>query len=228
MKPLSRDARDNPAYSIAEAARYARVARGTLRTWVNGRSYTTRAGKRTFQRLIVIPAEDAGLLSFSNLVEAHVLRALRTEHGVPIAEVRNAIDFAERELSITRLLLRSELLTFAGEVFLEHYGELVNLSRSGQLAMRKLLEAHLRRVEWDGSKLPVRLHPYVQGDGASEHVIAIDPQQAFGRPIVARQGITTGIIADRIDAGETVEELARDYNLSPSEIEEAVLYERAA
>ena len=44
MKPLSRDARDNPAYSIAEAARYARVAPGTLRTWVNGRSYTTRAG----------------------------------------------------------------------------------------------------------------------------------------------------------------------------------------
>ena len=45
---------------------------------------------------------------------------------------------------------------------------------------------------------------------------------------MARQGIATGIIAERIDAGETVEELARDYDLSPSEIEEAVLYELAA
>ena len=35
-------------------------------------------------------------------------------------------------------------------------------------------------------------------------------------------------IAERIDAGETVAELADDYDLSPSEIEEAILYERAA
>ena len=58
--------------------------------------------------------------------------------------------------------------------------------------------------------------------------IAIDPQIAFGRPIVARRGVSTQAIADRIDAGETVEELASDYGLARAEIEEAVLYERAA
>ena len=35
-------------------------------------------------------------------------------------------------------------------------------------------------------------------------------------------------IAERIDAGETVEAIAADYDLGPSEIEEAALYERAA
>ncbi len=43
-----------------------------------------------------------------------------------------------------------------------------------------------------------------------------------------RAGVSTGIIAERIDAGETVPDLADDYNLSPSEIEEAIVYERAA
>lgn len=227
MKTAARDARDTPAYSITEAARYLRVAPGTLRTWVVGRSYPTRTGSRKFPPLIH-PPQGGGLLSFFNLVEGHVLRALRTEHGVPIVEVRNAIAYAEKEMAITHLLRRPELRTTAGQIFLEHYGELINLSRSGQLAMRKLLEAHLKRVTWDDAKLPVRLHPFVQGDGDNEHVIAIDPRQAFGRPIVARQGVTTGIIAERIDAGESVEELASDYDLSPAEIEEAVLYERAA
>lgn len=83
-------------------------------------------------------------------------------------------------------------------------------------------------MEWDDKRFPVRLHPFVQGNGDGRHIIAIDPRHAFGRPIVVRQGVTTAIIAGRIDAGETVGELARDYDLAPSEVEEAVLYERAA
>jgi len=76
-----------------------------------------------------------------------VLRSLRTEHGVPLDAVRNALRFAERELKIEQLLLREELCTAGGELFLDRYGELVNLSASGQLAMRKIFEAHLGRVE---------------------------------------------------------------------------------
>jgi uncharacterized protein (DUF433 family) len=56
----------------------------------------------------------------------------------------------------------------------------------------------------------------------------IDPSIAFGRPILLRRGITTAVIAERIDAGESVGEVATDYELSSDEIEGAILYERAA
>jgi uncharacterized protein (DUF433 family) len=196
---------------------------------VVGRTYPRRSGTGRFLPLIKPADPRASLLSFSNLIEAHVLRALRTEHVVSIGAVRKALTYAERELNIHRLLLRPELRTHAGEVFLDRYGQLVSLSKSGQLAMKKLLEAHLRRVDWDTASLPVRLYPFVRGDVAEgERTIAIDPGLAFGRPVVVRQAVSTGIIAQRIDAGETVEELATDYDLKPAEIEEAVLYERAA
>jgi uncharacterized protein (DUF433 family) len=84
-------------------------------------------------------------------------------------------------------------------------------------------------VEWDEWHFPVRLFPYVGSvPQSSERAIAIDPLVAFGRPIVRRAGISTAAIADRIDAGETVAALADDYDLSPEEIEQAVLYSRAA
>jgi uncharacterized protein (DUF433 family) len=63
---------------------------------------------------------------------------------------------------------------------------------------------------------------------SSDKPIDIDPEIAFGRPIIARIGISTHAISDRIDAGESVDELAKDYDLSMDEIEQAVLYERAA
>ncbi len=223
------DPRDQPAYTLAEAARYLKLASATLRAWVAGRPYPKAGGVAHFQPLIRPPKLQPPILSFWNLIEAHVVRSLRTDHGVSVKALRQALEYAERTLDIERLLLRKELRTGAGEVFLERYGQLINLSASGQLAMRRLLEEHLKRVEWDEWQFPIRLYPFVSGEARTEErPIAIDPKIAFGRPVVVRMGISTGTIAERIDAGETVQELASDYSLSPAEIEEAVLYERAA
>jgi len=221
------DLRDQPAYALAEASRYLKLPAATLRSWVVGRPYPKADGIGHSRPLIHPPKKQPLLLTFWNLIEAHVLRSLRTEHGVSIKAVRRALTYAEQSEKIERLLLRKDLRTNAGKLFLEKYGQLIDLSASGQLAMRKLFEEHLKRVEWDEWQFPVRLYPFVSGN-ADRRPIAIDPKIAFGRPVVLRAGVSTGIIAERIDAGETVADLADDYNLSPSEIEEAILYERAA
>jgi len=229
MTARTDDIRNQPAYGPVEAARYLRLPGATLRSWVVGRAYP-KAGKQATFHPLFKPARRAPLqLSFFNLIEAHVLRALRTDHGVAIAELRKAIAYAEKSLNIDRLLLRQELRTYAGQVFLDRYAELINLSASGQLALRRVFEDHLKRVEWDEWQFPVRLYPYVGTERPpQDRPIAIDPKIAFGRPVLVRAGVSTSAIADRIDAGETVDALAEDYDLSRDEIEEAVLYSRAA
>jgi uncharacterized protein (DUF433 family) len=196
---------------------------------VAGRDYPKGKGRGRFQPLIQ-PADGGPppQLSFWNLIEAHVLRSLRSEHGVALKELRSAIEYAQKALKIDRLLLREDLRTHAGDVFLEHYGKLIKLNASGQLAMRKLFEEHLKRVEWDRWNFPVRLYPFVSSSVSAAKPIAIDPTIAFGRPVLVRVGVSTGTIAERLDSGETVDALAEDYGLEPSEIEQAAVYERAA
>jgi uncharacterized protein (DUF433 family) len=229
MKLDASDIRHQPAYGPAEAARYLRLPAATLRTWLLGRDYPKGDAHAKFHPLITPACRKPLQLSFYNLVEAHVLRALRTEHGVALAELRKAIAYAEKKLKLDRLLLSAELRTHAGQIFLDRYVELINLSASGQLAMRKVFENHLQRVEWDDWSFPVRLYPYVDvGARSGERPIAIDPAVAFGRPVVCRVGVSTAAIADRLDAGETLDAIAEDYDLSPEEVEQAVLYSRAA
>ena len=143
------DPRNQPAYPLSEGAKYLRLPVATLRAWTLGRPYPTSKGQRHFTPLIRPAAPRPVTLSFLNLIEAHTLRALRTDHAVSIKAVRKAVDFAEHELGIDRLLLRPELRSEAGQLFLDRYGQLINLSASGQLAMRQLLDAHLARVMWD-------------------------------------------------------------------------------
>lgn len=222
------DIRHQGAYSLAEAARYLKLPQATLRAWTVGRDYPVAKGQGRFAALIQPAQGKPPLLSFFNLIEAHVLRAFRTEHGVSIKALRDSIAFAERKLGIDRLLLSEDLRTHGGRVLLDHYGELIDLAASGQIAIRSALDDHLARVDWDAWKFPVRLYPYPTAALDGRRPIAIDANVAFGRPVLVARGVSTHAIAERLDAGESVDALAADYDLTRADIEQAALYERAA
>ena len=217
-----------PRYTLGQAAQYLRISPTTLRSWFAGRPYPAGGGSRFSQPLIARPQKQDNRLSFNNLVEAHVLRGLRTRHKVPMPAIRSALDYAENQCRVERLLLSHELRTAAGNVFLERLDELIDLGRSGQLVLKELLQAHLQRIDRNIDGLPIRLFPVSIRGLAGPKVVVIDPEVSFGRPYIAGKGVRTATIVERLDAGEAREDVALDYGLEDDEIDEAILYERAA
>jgi uncharacterized protein (DUF433 family) len=116
-----------------------------------------------------------------------------------------------------------------GNVFLEHLGKLINVGRGGQEAMPEILQAYLQRIDWDLQGSPVRMFPLTRDDyHNAPKLVTIDPVLAFGRPVVERRGITTSVIAERFKVGESMLEIAEDYDLEAFEVEEAIRYEALA
>src|SRR5258708_3996396 len=113
------DAPHPPPYSTAEAAHYLRLPRATLKAWVHGRVDSN--GHRA-EAVIKLPT-NFHLLSFQNLVEAHVLGAIRRHHGVSLQRVRKALRFVERRMHLPRPLIEAKfpvvapLLSFGRPVF---------------------------------------------------------------------------------------------------------------
>ena len=56
----------------------------------------------------------------------------------------------------------------------------------------------------------------------------IDPRVQFGRPCLRGTGIPTSVIAERYKAGDAISALAKDYDRTPEEIEDALRYEHRA
>lgn len=226
------DTRALPTYSISEATHYLRIPRSTLHAWVAGQAYQTSAGTRLFRPVIALPDKRAGLLSFINLVEAHVLDAIRRQHQIPLQKVRKAVLYLSERLGSAHPLAEQRFETDGVDLFIRRYGELVNISQSGQLAMRRILEAYLRRVEWDPAGVVARLYPFTRKRALDEpKVVVIDPRISFGRPVLVGSGIPTALIAERYKAGESIDQLADDYGRERLEIEEAIrceLEEQAA
>jgi uncharacterized protein (DUF433 family) len=220
---IQTDRRDIPSYGTMEAAHYLRVPPATIRDWVSGRYYPTTAGKQFAKPIIHLPDPERKVLSFMNLVEVHVLDAIRREHKIPLDKVRRALQYLSKQLPSPHPLADREFETDGMDLFIQKVDELINLSQDGQLAMRTLLEAHLRRIERDASGIPIKLYPFTRkGEPEQPKAVVIDPQVSFGRPVLAGTGIATAIIAERYKAGESIEDLAEDYGRPPIEIQEAI------
>jgi len=217
------DPRELPAYSIQEAAHYLHLPVATLRSWVRGRFYPTETTRRFFRPIISLPNKTRPLLSFFNLVEAHVLAAIRRRHSVPLPQVRRALSYLERHFPAKHPLADYKFQTNGLHLFIQKYGQFINISRDGQLAMRELLEAYLQRIERDPSGLPARFYPFTRKlEPAAPKMVVIDPYISFGRPVLVGTGIPTVVIAERYKAGESIDELAGDYGRERLGIEEAI------
>lgn len=223
------DPRDAPRYTFTDGARATGIPASTIRAWVVGQSYRRKNDRGFFHPVIGRPQQDDARLSFTNLIEAHVLRALRTVHEVKLDYIRRAVAIAEKECGISRLLISPALRASAGKLFLDRYTDFLELSPARQLAMRVVLDQYLDRVDFDESKLPAFLYPFSRTPhGSGVRIIALSPFVAFGRPVLARTGISTKAVVERIDAGEPASDVVGDYRLEETELEEAILYEAAA
>lgn len=212
---------ESPIYGMAEAACYVRVPYQTLRYWIRG--------SESIPPLITLASGNPPRLSFLNLLECHVLSAMRGMYNLRIPRVRRALATAKKLFPSRHPLIDLDLQTDQVDLFSQRLpDELINLSRSGQLAIKEVLTVHLQRIERDPTGL-INFFPFVEKRSPSEpKVIVMNPGVAFGRPVIAGTGISTAVIAARFHARESIGELAKEYGRPEREIEEAVRWESKA
>lgn len=211
--------RDVPTYELAEAAHYLHLPKSTLRNWVSGHA--------SFKRVIDVPdKKHPSMLSFTNLVEAHMLATIRRKHKIALQHIRPAIDYLKREFGASHPLATMPLEADEVNLFVRVAGEVLNISKQGQIAMKEAVEAHLHRVERASDNAPIVLYPFVGGDYTIDRKpVMFTPDISFGRLVISNTGVPTSEVASRWFAGETINELAGDYRLSADAIEDAIRFE---
>jgi uncharacterized protein (DUF433 family) len=209
-KTAKKDLRYQPLYSLAEVSRYARVQPSTLKSW-------TRFGDNG---LLVPAGQGIAPLSFINLIESHVLRALRRTHQVPMQKIRRAVDWLKAHYQTEHPLAELDLETDGYDIFISEAGFPVSASRSGQIGIPDILCRYLQRIERDPKHIPIRFFPIPYE--TSPKLVMMDPGIAYGRPVIKGTRINTVMVFDRYSGGESLADIADDYGLNMPLVEEAL------
>ncbi len=223
---------DEPAYRAAEAAHILGLPTGTVQAWCFGQDYRhAHDGSRKLFARVIEPADARRrLLSFVNICELHLLAVFRRHHRVRLQQVRDAVEYMRGQLGESRPLASARFRTNGIDLFVEHAGDLLNVSKQGQRALREVFERSLARVEFSSeSSGPVRLFPFTRPPTAVDvqpKSLVVDPTLSFGRPVLTGAFVRTEVIESRFQAGDSIAEMAEDYGVSAEQIEEALRFEQ--
>ena len=205
-----------PAYSVPEAAEYLRTPYQTLRYWLTGFGHMPP----------IVRMAVPNRLSYLNLLECHMVTAMREVHHLPLPKVRRALASLGKLFPSKHPFLDRVLETNGADILTKELGRTINLSRDGQLEIASFLSLHLQRIEINAGGV-FRFFPFVMSRASTEpKFIMIDPEVGFGKPVIAGTGISTATIAARFNARESVDDLAEEYRRTTREIEEAIRWEQ--
>jgi uncharacterized protein (DUF433 family) len=211
---------DEPMYTTTQVSRIVRAPYQTIRYWAFGRD--------SIPPLFGVPHVTPRALSFANMLECHVLNAMRTKYELDLRNVRSALETLANKFQDPRRrhpLLTEDFRTNGIELFINEGA--VNISAGGQATLLPLLNIYLERIQWSVTELgPLKFYPFVYEVSASEpKIISLTPAIAAGHPVIDGTGVSTAVIASRFFARESPHALALEYELSERQIEEAIRWE---
>lgn len=216
---------DRPTYLYAEVDRLVGVRPGTSRRWING----YERGGRHYAPILRTRPEPTEWATWGEFVETRMLSELR-DRSVRTANIRAAVEQLRERFAINYPLahLAPYLTAQRGEVALRSADsentDTLEVVRTGQLILesaRPVFERATLANDSDGRKFAaeVALDPDFPD-------IIVNPDRLSGQPTFNGRRIAIATIAGMVSAGEAPADIAADYSLSLTQVDEAVQYAR--
>ncbi len=212
---------DREMYTEAGAARLLRVDPRTLHYWLEGGS----RGKKVYKPVIRPEPTGSRTVTWAEFVEAGLLRQYRRQHQVPMRELRAFVDQLRERFGVPyplahyRPYVGDRQLIYEAQSHARLSAEFALVAEvNGQYILTAPSQEFFERVTWEGD-LAARWRP----DANSDSPVVIDPDIRSGRPAV--NGISTEILFEQSEAGESDRDLAETFSLTISQVRSAVAYE---
>ncbi|MGW3650394.1 DUF433 domain-containing protein [Streptomyces sp. NPDC000878] len=194
-----------------ETASHLQVPLSTLTSWLKG----TAAGAPLVHRVEPIRNGQPSV-PFIAVAEAHVLRSLRSL-GLRMSEIREAAAAVRKAFDTPYGLVSKRIATDGVDIFVEHgFGDL-RRARDGQAPIHEVVAGYLRYLTWEGEDdYPASLRLKQYGESVP---VVIDPRFGHGLPVIAANRVTVKAVTDLWEAGENVEDIAYEYDMTPEQVD---------
>lgn len=202
-------------YSPSEASRLVGVPVQSIRNWMLGRD--DRAPLWESQHTAW---SETLILGFRDMMEARIVHALR-KHQFSLQELRGTMDYARMQVGDSRPFSTRDFKVAGKDIFLNLPDGILTVSRKnrGQSVFKEAILPILKSVEY-GEKAAKFFWPQPR-----KRTIVLDPEIAFGKPILVESGIPTGTIAGSVIAEGSEKLTAKYFEIPVSQVRDAVKFE---
>lgn len=213
------------SYTAPEVARLLKTSSLNINRWLRGYSYQQEG---TTKRSLPLwrtqhpEIEEHLEIGFRDLIELRFVKAF-LDAGVGLLAIRNCLEYARECVGDERPFSTQRFQTDGRTIFLEGIqkaGEpnLLDLKKR-QYVFKQIIEQTFKDLDIE-NKAVVRWRPF-----NGKKSIVIDPERSFGQPIASDFGVPTVVLADAAKVEDSVEDVARLYEIPVAVVRDAVSFE---
>lgn len=203
---------DEGLLTPTETSQYLQIPRSTLDTWLRGQA----AGAPLVHHIVSVRRGQPSV-PFVAVAEAYVLRSLR-DLGLRMTEIREAATAVRRTFDTPYGLVSKRIATDGVDIFIDHgLGDRRRVG-DGQAPIQEVVVDYLRYLSWHaGDEFPSSLRLRQYPDSVP---VVIDPRFGHGLPVVEANRVPVKAVTDLWDAGESIDDIAYEYDMTAEEVEE--------
>jgi len=210
---------DYPTYTIPEASLFLAMPERTLRRWVLDKPLWTIAGA----------SYHVPLLSFRDIAQVYYVELVRSRFGLSVTTARRVLEMSRKESRAQYPLLSKHVRTFFRHIILtkpargKQPRRDIDLSRYRQLSIPEVVDMFASRIGRVGEDVK-KLYPwrFWIPEKKEEKPVTIDPEIMSGRLVVTGTRVPVQVLLSRKTAGESVSEIASDYDISVNAVNLAI------
>lgn len=216
---------DRRLYHIADAAELLEIPGSTLRYWLQG----LIRGEKVYLPALRRELNSDQSVTWGEFIESSLLKQLRAR-GVKLDQIRQFTRAVRLGLGWAYPLARHDVFVGGNGNLIYEAQQLAGLPDEARLLVAGDGYGHgqalLQGLALEDFLEPIRFEhavPVAWRPDSEVELVTCDPLRRFGAPHVA--GVPTSALWELRVAGESVEGIARDFNLSREQVMAAVSYE---
>ncbi len=214
-------------YTLTEIKKLTGIHPGKIRRWTVGYSYPYKGEFRYASPIIAVDTERINgvpMFSFADLIEVRFLQAFRV-HGVKQKVIRIAAEKAQELIGkshpFSSRTFKTDGKTILAEIIKSSDDKVLLDLIKDQYAFERILGPSLYfGLEFNECNEPERWWPL-----GEDRSVVIDPQRAFGKPIITRVGIPTIILYKAVKGNGSIDLVSSWYEVEQKEIYDAIEFE---
>ncbi|MFF2651457.1 DUF433 domain-containing protein [Streptomyces sp. NPDC058045] len=206
-----------PILTPKETARHLGINERTMYRWLH-----EQAAGEPLVHSVTPTKQGHPNVPFVAVVEAYVLHSLR-DLGVRLDKIRQAAEKVRNTFDEPYGLASQRIATDGVDIFVDYAGDLAR-AHDGQRPIREVIQDYLKYISWDDNYLPARLYLPKYEDIP----VMIDPRYGWGTPVVEENKIQVDAILGLWQAGESLETVADEFDMTAEQVEAVCRYATAA
>ena len=208
-------------YTATDAAKILRIPYRKSRYW-----FDYYAKNKLFESIgyqYYFDVKDTTAIDFLTLIEMYVFYMLKDDIHMKTNDIIKYHKILREELNTYYPFANCDIYAGKKSMVFESNNMFKNADDLQQTFITEFLIPFYKKITFNEERIAHKYHPL-----GKEKTIIIDPEHQFGKPIINGTNIITETLYDYYLGGDSIEFIAKLYNITPENVKDAIMFFEAA